>query len=175
VSAQEGRRVVRRPPAPELRMGVFEYEKRVQLLSSAIKRDAFIIGQMVLALNDLTDFQKMAAIQKAIDRTTAASLRAAEDPKASPRTMTALSKIDDALKTGREQGTMADTDALRKTILEQSHFIQYELFQQLNDARGERLNLVEMVTRLQTVNADLEGSMVEALGSTFDFLAAGGK
>lgn len=152
------------------------FEKRVQLLTAGIKRDAFIVAQVTLAAGDLSDdFQKLSAMEKAHDRIGAAVLRANQEPVASLRTLTALSKMSDALEAGRRQGTMANLEDLRAILMRETQPIQRELFTALREARGERLNLVELLNRVQTLNADLEGAMVEALGSTFDFMAAGGK
>ena len=169
--AQE-RRVFR--PMAEWSTALPAFEKRIQLLTAGIKRDAFIVAQVTLAVGDLADdFQKLSAIQKAYDRIADASLRANQEPVAGPRTQTALSKMTDALEVARRQGTMANLEDLRTTLLRESQPIQRDLFTALREARGERLNLVDLLNRVQTLNADLEGAMVEALGSTFDFMAAG--
>lgn len=152
------------------------YEKRVQELTAAIKRDAFIVGHVTVAMGELMDdMQKLSAIQKAYDRIVEAQLRAGQDPRATPQTLTALGKMEDALKKGREQGSMADTAALRTLLLKEGGTIQRELFRGLGVARGERQNLTDLLNRVQTMNGDLEGAMIEALGSTFDFMGAGGR
>ena len=175
LAAQErGPRVHRFPP--DWSAALPQYEKRVQLLTASIKRDAFIISRVTLAMNDLSDdFQKLSAIQKAFDRIEEATLRAGQEPQASMWTLTALKKMTDRLEDGRRQGTMADLPDLQRFISQQGSGIQRELFQQLSDARGERQNLVDLLNRVQIMNADLEAAMVEALGSTFDYMAAGGK
>ena len=174
LAAQERGRVHRFPP--DWNNALPNYEKRVQLLTASIKRDAFIISRVTLAMGDLADdFQKLSAIQKAYDRIEEASIRAGQDPKASPRTQTALGKMRDALEAGRRQGTMANLADLRTEVSRQSAGIQREVFQELADARGERLNLIDLLNRVQTMNSDLEGAMVEALGTTFDYMAAGGR
>src|SRR5687768_3684315 len=153
LAAQErGPRVHRFPP--DWSAALPQYEKRVQLLTASIKRDAFIISRVTLAVNDLADdFQKLSAIQKAYDRIEEASLRAGQEPKASGRTQTALEKMLAALDSGRRQGTMADLGDLRTEVLRQSGAIQREVFQELADARGERMNLIELLTKVQTMNA----------------------
>ena len=174
VSQERERRIMRFPP--DWGVALPQYEKRVQLLTAGIKRDAFIISRVTLAVGDLSDdFQKLSAIQKAFDRIEEANLRAGQDPKASLRTLTALEKMTDRLEDGRRQGTMADLADLQRFISQQASGIQRELFQQLSDARGERQNLVDLLNRVQIMNADLEAAMIEALGTTFDYMAAGGK
>jgi len=175
LAAQERSGRVHRFP-PDWSNALPQYEKRVQLLTASIKRDAFIISRVTLAMNDLADeFQKLSAIEQAHDRIVEATLRAGQDPKASMRTLTALEKMSDALEAGRRQGTMANLGDLRTEVLRQSAGIQREVFGELADARGERLNLIELLNKVQTMNAELEGAMVEALGTTFDYMAAGGK
>ena len=168
------------PPArrfpPDWNNALPQYEKRVQTLSAGIKRDAFIISRVTLAMADLSDdFQKLSSLQKAFDRIEEATLRATQDPVAGPRTLTALSKMTAALEDGRRQGTMADLDALRTTIMTEAQDIRRDLFNELGEARGERQNLIELQNKVQIMNADLEAAMIEALGSTFDYMGAGGK
>lgn len=172
--AQERGRVYR--PYAEWSTALPAFEKRMQALTAAIKRDAFIVSRVTLAMGDLADdFQKLSAIQKALDRIVEAQVKAGQDPPATEQTKLALSKMEDALKRGRDQGMMADTGDLRTVIMREAQSIQRELFRSVNEARGDRLNLVDLLNRVQTMNADLEGAMIEALGSTFDFMAAGGR
>jgi hypothetical protein len=173
VNALAQERAVRRPA--EWRTTVLSYEERMQFLSKSVQRDAFIVGQMAAGVGDLTDFQKITAIEKVRDRIKAAQLRAAEDPVASPQTMTALSHLEDTFKHAHEEGTMADADELRKEILDQTHFIQRELFRELELSREELKSLAELITKIHQVNSDLESAMVDALGTTFEFMKAGGK
>ena len=174
LSQQRERRIMRFPP--DWGSALPQYEKRVQLLTAGIKRDAFIISRVTLAVGDLSDdFQKLSAIQKAFDRIEEATLRAGQDPPASMWTQTALKKMTDRLEDGRRQGSTADLADLQRFISQQASGIQRELFQQLSDARGERQNLVDLLNRVQIMNADLEAAMIEALGTTFDYMAAGGK
>jgi hypothetical protein len=166
-----------RPPqvsheiAPEL----FDYQRRLDMLAKAIKRDAYIVAQMVHATGDLRDFQRNAAIEKAIDRLTSAQIRAREVPPASPEAQLALSKIDDALHHAREQASSADLPAVAQTILKESEDIQRDLFRNVETARRERELLVELQKKLSETNLDLEAAMIEALGSTMNFIRAGGK
>ena len=139
-----------------------QYEKRVQFLTAGIKRDAFIISRVTLAVGDLTDdFQKLSAIQKAV--TASRKRTCARDETAGEHAHVDRAQEDDRqLEDGRRQA-------------QQGSGIQRELFQQLSDARGERQNLVDLLNRVQIMNADLEAAMVDALGSTFDYMASGGK
>ncbi|HKR64533.1 MAG TPA: hypothetical protein VJZ00_12445 [Thermoanaerobaculia bacterium] len=175
VFAQERppQRAVRRPA--EWRTNVLEYEQRMQFLSKSVQRDAFIVGQMAAAMGDLTDFQKLTAIEKVRDRIQKAQQKAGEEPQASLQTLTALSQLSDTFLHAHDQGTMADTDELRKEINRQTHFIQLELFRELALAREELKNLAELIAKIHQVNSDLESAMVEALGTTFEFMRAGGK
>jgi len=56
-----------------------------------------------------------------------------------------------------------------------AHTIYVELFRELDLARRERQALVDVQSRLAAINQDLDGALVEALGSSFDFIRAGGK
>ncbi len=172
--AQEPPEAPQRVPH-ELGSVMFNYQRRVGTLAKAVSRDAFIVGRMVMAVADLQDFQKLSGLEKALDRVKEAELRANEDPRASGQTLAALSKIEDALRRGREAGTAADTEALKKTILDETHFIQRQLFQEVTLARHERENLADLQKRLSDINLALESSMMDALSSTMEFLRAGGR
>lgn len=163
-----------RPPhrfPPEWNVALPAYEQRVRDLSAGIKRDAFIVAKITLAMSALTDdMQKMSAIQKAHDHIVEAQVRAGQDPPASPNTQLTLSRMEEALKRAREQGTMADLDALRPLMRKNGGWIQRDLFEELSVARGERQNLTDAMNKIQTMNVELEAAMIEALASTFDFL-----
>jgi hypothetical protein len=160
---------------PNELMMIERYAGRVNALSAAIKRDAFIVAQIVAGLGELKDFQRNVALSKALDRIEAARKRGSEEPKASIFTMTAISKSYDAVKHAQQQGGAADLEALRKDVLEQTQTIRMELFKELDLARRERQALVDTQRTLAQVNQDLDGAMIDALGTTFDFFRAGGK
>jgi hypothetical protein len=163
-------------PANTSELALLErYANRLQNLALAIKRDAFIVSQVVQGIGDLNDFQKNNAIQKANDRVDAAIKRAGEDPKASPLTLTALSQTKDALLHAREQGASADLPALQKLMRDKTHTVYIELFKELDIARRERQGLVDTQKRLAEINQDIDSAMVDALGSSFEFIRAGGK
>lgn len=155
--------------------GLEPYRLRVEGLAAAIERDASIVAQLVAATRDLQDFQKLAAVQKAHDRVEAALKRAQENPRAGQATIDTLDGLVQTLKAARQQGTMADPDALRREILERTHFIQRTLFDELDVARGERMALVDAQSKISQMSASLESAMLQALGTTFDFIRAGGK
>jgi len=160
---------------PELASVMFNYQRRMETLAKAVSRDAFIVGRMAQATSDLQDFQKLSGLEKALDRVKEAQLRARENPRASGQTMTALGRIEDAVRRGREAGTAADANALIETILRESHDIQRDLFHGVQIARRERETLSDLQKKLMDLNLALETSMAEALGSTMEFLQAGGR
>ena len=164
-----------RPPNTNELFLIERYASRLQTLAQAIKRDAFIVSLVVQGSGELNDFQKNNAIQKANDRVDAAIKRASEDPKASILTMTALSQTKDALVHARDQGASADLPALQKVMMDKTHVIYIELFKGLDVARRERQALVDVQKRLADINQDIDGAMVDALASTFEFIRAGGK
>ncbi|MGZ7080837.1 MAG: hypothetical protein ACXVJT_15595 [Thermoanaerobaculia bacterium] len=152
------------------------YEARVTRLSAEVKRDTFIVAQLVAATRDLNDFQKMIAIQKAGDRIAAAKKRASEDQPAPISTQQTLDFLQDPLiKHALEQGTMADTAQIGKEILLRSGGVQTDLFRELDTARRERQALSDIQAKLLAVDQQLDGAVMEALGASFDFVRAGGK
>jgi hypothetical protein len=60
-------------------------------------------------------------------------------------------------------------------MIEKTHIPYIDLFKELDLARRERQALVDVQTRLAQINQDVDSAMIEALGSTFDFIRAGGK
>jgi len=163
-----------RPPNTNELFLIERYASRLQTLAQAIKRDAFIVSQVVQGSGELNDFQRNNAIQKANDRVDAA-IKRGSDEKASLFTMTALSQTKDALLHAREQSSTADLPALQRTMIDKTHMIYIELFRELDTARKERQALVDVQKRLADINQDIDGAMVDALASTFEFIRAGGK
>lgn len=154
---------------------MIEYQRMLDLQAKGISRDAFIVAAMVRASRDLHDFQRNAAIEKALDRVKEAQQRAAADPPAGPETVSALNQIDEELRKARESISSADTEALAKMIIARSYFIQRELFDNLEHARHEREYLTDTQKRLSDLNLALETAMVQAIGSTVEFIRAGGR
>jgi hypothetical protein len=172
--AQDAPPPPRRMP-PGLGHAMTDYQRRLDLMAKGISRDAFIVAAMVRASRDLHDFQRNAAMQKALDRVKEAQQRAAAEPPAGPRTLDALNSIETDLRKARESVSSADTGALAKMIIERSYFIQYDLFEHLERARFERVYLTDVQKRLSDLNLELETAMVEAIGSTVEFIRAGGR
>ncbi len=164
----------RRTP-PVLGHAMNDYQRSLDLMAKGISRDAFIVAAVVRASRDLHDFQRNAALEKALDRVEEAQKRAAADPPAGPRTMMALNTIDGELRKARESASSADTAALAKMIIDRSYHIQYELFENLEQARSHREYLTDVQKRLSDLNLQLETAMVEAIGSTVEFIRAGGR
>src|ERR1700756_1514407 len=83
------------PRSGPLMYGVEQYTKELQDLSTAVKRDAFIVAQMVAAAGELRDeFQKHNALEKAHDHIEAAMRRAGDNPPAPQVVITAVSQAN---------------------------------------------------------------------------------
>jgi len=175
VFAQDSTPAPMRRIPPGLGPSMVEYQRRLDLMARGISRDAFIVAAMVRASRDLHDFQRSAAIEKALDRVEEAQQRAAAEPPAGGQTIMALSRIEEELRKARESVSSSDPEALAKMIIDRSHQIQYELFEHLEYARHEREYLTDVQKRLSEINLALETAMVEAIGSTVEFIRAGGR
>jgi hypothetical protein len=176
MSAQQrgGGRV--RPAAPaDWIISLSQSVERVNINAAALRRDAFNVAQQVSATGELNDFQVNAALQKARDRVEAARKRANEQPVASPTTMIAIGKSIDILEKAREQAGSANLDDVKTEMLRQTHFVQQELFTEVDVVRRERQSLSSALLKLNQMNQDLDQATVEALGSTFEFVKAGGE
>lgn len=160
----------------DLAVTVQRYEIRLKGLTASIRREAFIVGHLVQAVKELQGFQKSIAIERALDRVLEAEKRAAEDPPAPRPISESLLFIRQLLDHARDQGTMADMEALQKEVMLRSHDIQYDwLFREVSAAEKERRALTEIQMKLATLGSDLDGAMTDALGTTFDYFRAGGK
>jgi predicted DNA-binding protein len=152
-----------------------EYEERLDGLAKAISRDSFIVVEIVHAAGDLEDFQVNIAVQKALDRVNEAYKRASQNPQASPFFLQTLNGLQITLRHARDQGSMADLVALRKELMLRGGLLQTELFRELDAGRRERQQLVLNYTKLQQLDQQLESSLIESLGTMFEFVRAGGK
>jgi hypothetical protein len=150
-----------------------QYEERLNNLGAAINRDSFIVAQVVFAAGALQDFQVNVAVQKALEAIIAAQKRAAEKPQASGVVVSALNSLYLSLLHGRDQGSQADLALLRKEVVTRGRYIQYELWREIDTARRERQQIVSLYTTLTRLDQQLEGSMVEALGSMFESVRSG--
>jgi hypothetical protein len=162
-------------PATYLAGQLDDVEERLRERTAAVRRDAFIVAQVVSGIGELNDFQRNVALQKALDRVEAAQQKAGDRPPASPVTVTALKQIQDELVHARDNSGMADLPALKQMMLEKSHTIQYELFTEVDAVRRDRQILTEIQARLGRMGGEMDEAMTEALGSIFEFFKAGGK
>src|SRR2546423_1556253 len=86
------REVVRPSSLQSLGFQLERLEALMRDRAAAIRRDAFLVSQVVAATGEVDDFQRNAALQKAHDRVSAAQRRARENPVAALQTLTALSQ-----------------------------------------------------------------------------------
>ena len=143
--------------------------------AAAIRRDAFIVSELVAATGELEDFQRNAALQKAHDHAGAADRRAHENPQAPPVIMTAISQSLDLIHHAQQQGASADIPTLKRDLFRRTHDVQQYLFRELQDSRADRQALTDLQARLARMSTDLDQALSEALGSTFDYFRAGGQ
>lgn len=146
------------------------YEARLRQLSTAVKRDAYIVGQLADATRMLNDFQNAVALIRALDRVNAALRRASESPATAVTTLDALTSVKSHLTRAKESPGIADLEAEQKFIARQTHVIAVELFRELDQARRERQTLAELQARLQAIGNELDSGMTDALGSTLQLL-----
>lgn len=169
------REVVRPSQMGQLAFQLDRLEQLMKDRSAGIRRDAFIISQVVAGIGTLDDFQRNAALQKARDRVDAAQRRARENPAAPPQVLTALSQTMDLVTHAQEQAATADIPTLKRDMLRNTHIIQQVLFRELQDSRADRQAMTDLQSRLSRMSTDLDQALDEALGSTFDYFRAGGQ
>ncbi|HEY2091134.1 MAG TPA: hypothetical protein VGJ81_04550 [Thermoanaerobaculia bacterium] len=163
------------PRSGPLMYGVEQYAAQLQDLSTAVKRDSFIVAQMVAAAGELSDdFQKHAALEKAHDHIEAAAKKAAENPPASSVVQTAISQSRDIVDHGRDNASSADLKDIDRQILTTTADVQPVLFRELDEVRRNKLALKDLLAKLGNANDQLDDALNDALVSTLDFFRAGG-
>ena len=162
-------------PAGRYAMMFAQVEEQVRARAAAVKRDAAIVTQLVQATAELSDFQKNAAIEKALDHVSKAIQHANERPPAPLRTQEALKAIQDDLGAARLRAATADMEDLKRQILKRTHFLQQDLFTGLDCIRIDRQSLVELQMKIVRVTGEIDESVDEALGSTLEYFRAGGQ
>ena len=177
VSAQERRGVVVRPPVSSGFLGpiIDRMEGESRAKTAAVRRDAFIVSQIVAASGELDDFQRNVAMEKAHDRVEAAMKRARENPIAPRQTFELLDRVRDLVDKARQEGATADIPSLKREMMKQNHFMQQTLFTELDDVRKDRQTLSDLQSRLSSITNDIDNALGEALGATFDYFRAGGQ
>lgn len=163
------------PRSGPLMYGVEQYTKELQDLSTAVKRDSFIVAQMVAASGELHDeFQKHAALEKAHDHIDAALRKAGENPAAPPVIQTAVSQANDIVNHWRDNASSADLNDIDRQILKKTSDAQPVLFRELDEVRKNKLALKDLLAKLNAANDQLDDALNDALVSTLDFFRAGG-
>ncbi|HEY2323296.1 MAG TPA: hypothetical protein VGJ82_10595 [Thermoanaerobaculia bacterium] len=163
------------PRSGPLMYGVEQYTKELADLSSAVKRDAFIVAQMVAAAGELRDeFQKHNALEKAHDHVDAALRRATDNPPASQVVITAVSQANDLVNHWRENASSADLNDIDRQILKKTADVQPVLFRELDEVRKNKIALKDLLTKLNGADDQLDDALNDALVSTLDFFRAGG-
>lgn len=147
-----------------------ELDGEVRLLAQGLRRDAFIVVQLMAAAKELTDFQQQVALQKAADRIDAATRKAAAKPEADRRTTMVLSRLGEAIEKARDQGLSADVMAVRAVILRGAGDIQHLLFLDLDDLRTVRKLYGDMHTKNGQTIVDFDDAMAESLGAALGML-----
>lgn len=170
--AQEGRtradgREPRAMEQPYEWNALARFEGDLRLVTKQLNRDAFITAKLAKASGELDDFQHHTAIEKAIDHVRDAQKRANEDG-APPQMITSLNELMEALEHARNQAAMADVSDLRRHIASTAHDVQYFMQREMQAARRLHQTLFQMVTRLETLNQEVDQAMVDALSSTFE-------
>lgn len=160
-------------PLGQLNFPIERLEATMRDRALAIRRDAFLVSQVVAAAGELDDFQRNAALQKAREHLDAAQRRARDNPPAPPVVQTALGQSVDLVNEAQKQASTADLPGLRRDIL--THVIQQWLFRELQDSRADRQAMTDLQARLSRMSTDLDGALDEALGSTFEYFRAGGQ
>lgn len=163
------------PRSGPLLYGVEQYAQQLQDLSAAVKRDAFIVAQMVAASGELHDeFQKHTALEKAHDHIEAALKKASENPIAPAVVATAVSQANDIVDHWRDNASSADLNDIDRQILKKTADVQPVLFRELDEVRKNKLALKDILTKLNNAGDQLDEAMNDALVSTLDFFRAGG-
>ena len=173
--AQERRPIPRPIPTAALGPTIDRMDVDIRAKTAAVRRDAFIVSQIVAAAGELDDFQRNAAIEKARDHVELAIKRARDNPAAPRQTFELLQSEEDLIDKARQQGATADIPALKRELMKGNHFLQQILFLELEDVRRDRQTLSDLQSRLSAMTNDIDNALGDALGATFDYFRAGGQ
>ena len=175
-AAASAQRTIPRPiPTSMLGSMIDRMESDVRSKTAAVRRDAFLVSQVVAAVGELGDFQRNVAIEKARDHLEAALRRARENPEAPRSTFELLQSERELLDKARQQGATADIPSLKGDMLKGNRILQRTLFAELDDVRRDRQTLTDLQSRLSSLTNDIDNALGEALGATFDYFRAGGQ
>jgi hypothetical protein len=147
-----------------------QLDTEVRLLAQGLRRDAFIVVQLMAAGRELTDFQRQVALQKAADRVQAASRKAFDKPPADGRTIQILERLTERLEKARDQGLSADVDAVRADLLRGAGQIQHIVFIDLADLQRIRKLYGEIQARNGATIVDFDDALGEALAAALGML-----
>jgi hypothetical protein len=162
-------------PPTFLSAQVDRLESDIRSKTAALRRDAFIVTQIVAAVGELDNFQRTVAVDKARDHLEAALKRAAENPVAPRQTFDLLQSRRDLINKAKQQGATADLPGLKRELLKGNHPMQQTLFSELDDLRKDRQTITDLQARLSSMTNDMDNALAEALGSTFDYFRSGGQ
>jgi hypothetical protein len=174
-SAQDRRPPARLIPSSFLGPAIDRMDADTRAKTANVRRDAFIVSQIVAAVGELDDFQRNAAMEKARDHVDAAIKRARENPIAARQTFEVLQSEHDLIDKARQQGATADIPALKHEMMKGNHALQQILFTELDDVRRDRQTLSDLQARLSSLTNDIDNALGDALGATFDYFRAGGQ
>lgn len=136
--------------------------------AAVLRRDAFVVAQMAAASGALRDFQKNAAVQKALDRVDEAGRRAVSRPAAEPEMIRILRKAKESLQGAKERGFSTDYEALQREIELSSRDLQPWVFRDIIAMQKLRVALADVQGRVSRMTQDLDAATGEVLASTLE-------
>jgi hypothetical protein len=136
--------------------------------AAVLRRDAFVVAQLTAAARELQDFQKSAAVQKALDRVDAAGRRASERPPADLEVLRIIRKAKASLEDAKERGFSTDFVALQRDIETASRDLQPWVFRDIIAMQKLRVALADVQSRVSRMTQDLDAATGEVLASTLE-------
>jgi len=154
--------------ARQLASDLEQVEAEAAAHTAILRRDAFVVAQMAGASGELRDFQKNAAVQKALDRVDAALRRATERPSAEPEMIRLIGKAKTQLTDAKERGFSTDFDALQRNLETASRDIQPWVFRDIINMQKLRATLGEVQRRVGRMTEDLDAATGELFASSLE-------
>ena len=152
-----------------------QLESEVGVLSQGLRRDAFIVVQLMAAASELDDFQHNVALDKSLYRIREARRVAGEKPKADDSTILLLDGLLETLRISRDQSFSNDQKKLRKDLQRGGALTQREIFRDLNQLRRIRQLYGDLQKRTGETIIDFDDALVQALSAAFGLLDAEAK
>jgi hypothetical protein len=136
-----------------------------------LRRDTFIHSELLAVADSMHDFQINVTVQRAVERVSYMSRRAAEFKQPLPSPVAGLiASVRDRLDEARNQGSTADPQELERFIRERVGLMERIVIGELGTARLQRKMVSDAEVRLNRITEAIDTATNEALLSLIQYV-----